>query len=120
MSMQRQIPPVDDCRQPVNDAEIVIVPKHGSCPQNDKDVLRISSAKTRPLLSTIGESFRAKYSDPDPRSATTSPSFGNPPMGSEAHKTLGMESPTHGAMVRNTMKGIRRTMGTGQSRRPQR
>jgi site-specific recombinase XerD len=29
----------------------------------------------------------------------------------EAHKTVGMESPTHSAIVRNTMKGIRRTMG---------
>ena len=30
----------------------------------------------------------------------------------EAHKTLGVESPTHSAMVRNTLKGIRRTIGT--------
>jgi hypothetical protein len=29
----------------------------------------------------------------------------------EAHKTVGMESPTHSGMVRNTMKGIRRTVG---------
>jgi site-specific recombinase XerD len=30
----------------------------------------------------------------------------------EAHKTVGVESPTHSAMVRNTLKGIRRTTGT--------
>jgi integrase len=30
----------------------------------------------------------------------------------EAHKTVGVESPTHSAMVRNTLKGIRRTIGT--------
>ena len=30
----------------------------------------------------------------------------------EAHKALGLESPTHHAMVTNTMKGIRRTKGT--------
>src|SRR5689334_8500176 len=30
----------------------------------------------------------------------------------EAHKATGLESPTHTAMVRNTMKGIRRTLGT--------
>jgi site-specific recombinase XerC len=29
----------------------------------------------------------------------------------EAHKAVGMESPTHHAMVTNTMKGIRRTKG---------
>src|SRR5205807_1204016 len=29
----------------------------------------------------------------------------------EAHKTVGVESPTHSGMVRNTMKGIRRTVG---------
>jgi integrase len=31
---------------------------------------------------------------------------------SEAHKAAGLESPTHTGIVRNTMKGIRRTMGT--------
>lgn len=30
----------------------------------------------------------------------------------EAHKTVGVESPTHHPMVTNTMKGIRRTKGT--------
>jgi site-specific recombinase XerD len=30
----------------------------------------------------------------------------------EAHKAVGLESPTHHAMVVNTMKGIRRTLGT--------
>jgi hypothetical protein len=30
----------------------------------------------------------------------------------EAHKATGLESPTHHALVRNTMKGIRRTLGT--------
>jgi integrase len=30
----------------------------------------------------------------------------------EAHKAMGGESPTHGGIVRNTMKGIRRTLGT--------
>jgi site-specific recombinase XerD len=30
----------------------------------------------------------------------------------EAHKAMGLESPTHSAMVANTMKGIRRTKGT--------
>jgi site-specific recombinase XerD len=30
----------------------------------------------------------------------------------EAHKAVGLESPTHSAMVKNTMKGIRRTKGT--------
>jgi integrase len=30
----------------------------------------------------------------------------------EAHKAVGLESPTHHAMVTNTMKGIRRTKGT--------
>ena len=33
----------------------------------------------------------------------------------EAHKAVGMESPTHHAMVTNTMKGIRRTKGTAPS-----
>jgi integrase len=31
---------------------------------------------------------------------------------SEAHKTMGMESPTSSGIVRNTMKGIRRSLGT--------
>lgn len=30
----------------------------------------------------------------------------------EAHKAVGLESPTHSPMVSNTMKGIRRTLGT--------
>jgi hypothetical protein len=30
----------------------------------------------------------------------------------EAHWAMGLESPTHHAIVRNTMKGIRRTLGT--------
>src|ERR1035438_2022747 len=30
----------------------------------------------------------------------------------EAHKAVGVESPTSAGMVRNTIKGIRRTMGT--------
>jgi site-specific recombinase XerD len=30
----------------------------------------------------------------------------------EAHKAAGLESPTHSAIVRNTMKGIRRSIGT--------
>ena len=30
----------------------------------------------------------------------------------EAHKAAGVDSPTHDALVRNTMKGIRRTLGT--------
>jgi site-specific recombinase XerD len=30
----------------------------------------------------------------------------------EAHKAIGLESPTHSAIVANTMKGIRRTLGT--------
>jgi integrase len=30
----------------------------------------------------------------------------------EAHKAAGLESPTHAAIVRNTLKGIRRTFGT--------
>jgi site-specific recombinase XerD len=29
----------------------------------------------------------------------------------EAHKTIGIESPTHSGMARNTMKGVRRTVG---------
>jgi integrase len=30
----------------------------------------------------------------------------------EAHKAAGLESPTHAGLVRNTLKGIRRTLGT--------
>ena len=36
---------------------------------------------------------------------------------SEAHKARGLESPTHNAMVRNTLKGIRRTMGTAPTQK---
>ena len=32
----------------------------------------------------------------------------------EAHKAVGLESPTHSPIVTNTMKGIRRTMGTAR------
>jgi site-specific recombinase XerD len=35
----------------------------------------------------------------------------------EAHKAVGVESPTHSAMVANTMKGIRRTMGTAPAQK---
>jgi hypothetical protein len=35
----------------------------------------------------------------------------------EAHKTMGLDSPTSAGMVRNTLKGIRRTLGTAQSRK---
>jgi site-specific recombinase XerD len=35
----------------------------------------------------------------------------------EAHKTVNAESPTHSAIVRNTIKGIRRTMGTAQKQK---
>ena len=35
----------------------------------------------------------------------------------EAHKAVGLESPTHSAMVRNTMKGIRRTKGTAPAQK---
>jgi site-specific recombinase XerD len=35
----------------------------------------------------------------------------------EAHKAVGLESPTHNAIVRNTMKGIRRTMGTAPAQK---
>jgi site-specific recombinase XerD len=35
----------------------------------------------------------------------------------EAHKAMGLESPTHTAIVRNTMKGIRRTKGTAQEQK---
>jgi site-specific recombinase XerD len=35
----------------------------------------------------------------------------------EAHKAVGMESPTHHATVRNTMKGIRRTKGVAPAQK---
>lgn len=35
----------------------------------------------------------------------------------EAHKAIGVESPTHHAMVTNTMKGIRRTRGTAPAQK---
>jgi hypothetical protein len=35
----------------------------------------------------------------------------------EAHKAVGVESPTHSAIVRNTMKGIRRTLGSAQAQK---
>jgi site-specific recombinase XerD len=35
----------------------------------------------------------------------------------EAHKAVGLESPTHHAMVTNTMKGIRRTRGTAPAQK---
>jgi integrase len=35
----------------------------------------------------------------------------------EAHKAAGLESPTHTAIVANTMKGIRRTMGTAPAQK---
>jgi site-specific recombinase XerD len=35
----------------------------------------------------------------------------------EAHKAAALESPTHSAMVRNTMKGIRRRKGTAQDQK---
>jgi integrase len=35
----------------------------------------------------------------------------------EAHKALGMDSPTHTPLVRNTMKGIRRTLGTAPAQK---
>jgi integrase len=35
----------------------------------------------------------------------------------EAHKAVGLESPTHAAIVANTMKGIRRTMGTAPTQK---
>lgn len=35
----------------------------------------------------------------------------------EAHKAMGLDSPTHAAIVANTMKGIRRTMGTAPSQK---
>jgi site-specific recombinase XerD len=35
----------------------------------------------------------------------------------EAHKAVGLESPTHHAIVANTMKGIRRTLGTAPAQK---
>jgi site-specific recombinase XerD len=35
----------------------------------------------------------------------------------EAHKATGAESPTHSSLVRNTMKGIRRTLGTAPTQK---
>lgn len=35
----------------------------------------------------------------------------------EAHKTIGADSPTHSAMVRNTLKGIRRLKGTAPAQK---
>jgi integrase len=35
----------------------------------------------------------------------------------EAHKATRLESPTHSALVRNTMKGIRRTLGTAPAQK---
>jgi hypothetical protein len=35
----------------------------------------------------------------------------------EAHKAIGLESPTHAALVANTMKGIRRTKGTAPAQK---
>jgi site-specific recombinase XerD len=35
----------------------------------------------------------------------------------EAHKAMGIDSPTHHAMVANTMKGIRRTLGTAPAQK---
>jgi integrase len=35
----------------------------------------------------------------------------------EAHKAAGLESPTHAAIVRNTLKGIRRTLGTAPTQK---
>jgi len=35
----------------------------------------------------------------------------------EAHKAVGLESPTHHAIVTNTMKGIRRTIGTAANQK---
>jgi site-specific recombinase XerD len=35
----------------------------------------------------------------------------------EAHKAVGLESPTHTGIVRNTMKGIRRTLGTAPAQK---
>jgi len=35
----------------------------------------------------------------------------------EAHKAAGLDSPTHAGIVRNTLKGIRRTLGTAQAQK---
>jgi site-specific recombinase XerD len=35
----------------------------------------------------------------------------------EAHKAVGLETPTHNAIVANTMKGIRRTLGTAANQK---
>ncbi|HLN00703.1 MAG TPA: tyrosine-type recombinase/integrase [Bryobacteraceae bacterium] len=35
----------------------------------------------------------------------------------EAHKAVGLESPTHSSIVANTMKGIRRTLGTAANQK---
>src|SRR5689334_23265528 len=35
----------------------------------------------------------------------------------EAHKAGGLDSPTHAGVVRNTMKGIRRTLGTAPAQK---
>jgi len=35
----------------------------------------------------------------------------------QAHKAVGLDSPTHHAMVANTMKGIRRTLGTAPAQK---
>ncbi len=35
----------------------------------------------------------------------------------EAHKAVGLDSPTHAGIARNTMKGIRRTLGTAPSQK---
>jgi len=35
----------------------------------------------------------------------------------ETHKAVGLESPTHSAIVRNTLKGIRRTLGTAANQK---
>jgi integrase len=35
----------------------------------------------------------------------------------EAHKAAGLESPTHSGLVRNTFKGIRRTLGTAPTQK---
>src|SRR5215469_4155974 len=36
---------------------------------------------------------------------------------SEAHKAAGLDSPTHAGIVRNTIKGIRRTLGTAPAQK---
>jgi hypothetical protein len=35
----------------------------------------------------------------------------------ESHKAAGLDSPTHSGIVRNTMKGIRRTLGTAPAQK---